>query len=155
MLCALWSSTLRSGSPRRHSDLDLVVEVLPAAAKLEGMGLGGGCIGSIPGPCACGGSPLRSVEAKAGLARNAGGAQWLPAQAEKPVGMTINDPRVMSCHGTGVGGPPGHKRQRGAALPHLIGENGEVGEGIHGPFLSGSCQGSAQEKVVAPNRLDQ
>jgi hypothetical protein len=43
----------------------------------------------------------------------------------------------------------------GEGLPHLIGENGEVGEGIHGPFLSGTGQGSAQEKVVAPNRLDQ
>jgi hypothetical protein len=27
-------------------------------------------------------------------------------------------------------------------LPHLIGEYGEVGKGIHGPFLSGSGSGS-------------
>ena len=59
MPCALWSRTLRSGSPRRHSDLDLVVEVLPAAAQLEAMGLGGGCIGSIPSPRRSGGHRYR------------------------------------------------------------------------------------------------
>jgi hypothetical protein len=37
----------------------------------------------------------------------------------------------------------------GEGLPHLIGENGEVGEGIHGPFLSGTGQGSAQEQERA------
>jgi hypothetical protein len=32
--------------------------------------------------------------------------------------------------------------ESGEGLPHLIGEYGEVGKGIHGPFLSGSDSGS-------------
>jgi hypothetical protein len=43
-------------------------------------------------------------------------------------------------------------REGGEGLPHLIGKNGEVGEGIHGPFLSGSGRGSDQEKAGAESR---
>ena len=42
--------------------------------------------------------------------------------------------------------------ESGEGLPHLIGENGEVGKGIHGPFLSGSGRGSAQEKKGAESK---
>jgi hypothetical protein len=33
----------------------------------------------------------------------------------------------------------------GEDLPHRVGENGEMGKGIHAPFLSGIGRGSTQE----------
>jgi len=81
----------------------------------------------------------------AGLARIAGGAQWLAGQADKPEGMTINDPRVHAMPWHGTWRPAGHQRHRGPALPHRVDENGKMGKGIHAPFLSGIGRGSTQE----------
>jgi hypothetical protein len=48
---------------------------------------------------------------------------------------------------------PGPWGKGGEDLPHHVSENGEMGEGIHAPFLSGSGRGSAQE-TGPPNHPD-